>query len=316
MPVVVYDANVLYPSTLRDVLIRVGIARLVQPKWTDRILDEVFRNLRANRPDLAPARLDRTRRLMNDAIRDVAVTGYEHLIDQLDLPDTDDRHVLAAAIHAGAEVIVTRNLRDFPAEHLSAWEVQAQHPDDFLAGPHQDHPDALSGIVTAIARTWGDGATPSDVLDRPAVDTPQRRPRARCTQGPRIDTFRQGHYLHRMRRCCRTGPAAGQHSHPRVLSARTTAARLVRTGSGRDFGVLGLLRDPPSATPGDSLLDASANQQDQRDRPVEGQLDGVPRAQQHEDVKPAGAAGLDGGDAPVRSEEVRDREERRGDAPA
>ncbi len=80
--VVLYDANVLYPSTLRDVLIRVGLARLVQPKWTDRILDEVFDNLRANRPDLDPARLDRTRRLMNEAIRDVMVTGYEHLIGQ------------------------------------------------------------------------------------------------------------------------------------------------------------------------------------------------------------------------------------------
>ncbi|MFV0461172.1 MAG: PIN domain-containing protein [Actinomycetales bacterium] len=172
MPVVVYDANVLYPSTLRDVLIRVGLARIVQPKWTERILDEVFGNLRANRPDLDPARLDRTRRLMNDAIRDVAVTDYEHLIDQLELPDADDRHVLAAAIHVDAEVIVTRNLRDFPGDRLSAWGVQAQHPDDFLAGLHQDHPDALSAIVTAITRTWGNGATPGDVLDRLAVDAP------------------------------------------------------------------------------------------------------------------------------------------------
>lgn len=96
MQVVVYDANVLYPSTLRDVLIRVRLARLVQPKWTEQILDEVFRNLHADRPDLDPVRLDRTRRLMNDAIRDVTVTGYEQLIDQLDLPDVDDRHVLAA----------------------------------------------------------------------------------------------------------------------------------------------------------------------------------------------------------------------------
>lgn len=110
---------------------------------------------------------------MNDAIRDVAVTGYEHLIDQLDLPDTDDRHVLAAAIHVDAEVIVPRNLRDFSAEHLNAWGVHAQHPDDFLVGLHQDHPDALSGIATAIADTWGDGATPGDVLDRLGVDAPR-----------------------------------------------------------------------------------------------------------------------------------------------
>lgn len=173
MPVVVvYDANVLYPSTLRDLLIRVGLARLVQPKWTDRILDEVFHNLRANRPDLDPARLGRTRRLMNDAIRDVTVTGYEHLIDQLDLPDADDRHVVAAAIHAEAQVIVTRNLRDFPSERLKTWGVEAQHPDDFLTKLHQDRPDALGGIVAAIAAAWDDGAEPGDVLDRLAIDAP------------------------------------------------------------------------------------------------------------------------------------------------
>ncbi|WP_454150434.1 PIN domain-containing protein [Microbacterium lacticum] len=169
---VVYDANVLYPSTLRDVLIRVGLGRLAYPKWTERILDEVFRNLRANRPDLDPARLDRTRGLMNDAIRDVTVTGYEHLIDRLDLPDPDDRHVLAAAIHAEAQVIVTRNLRDFPTEKLRLWGVEAQHPDDFLAELHQDRPDALGGIVADIAVAWGDGASPGDVLDRLAIDAP------------------------------------------------------------------------------------------------------------------------------------------------
>ncbi|HET7385488.1 MAG TPA: hypothetical protein VFJ19_02340 [Nocardioidaceae bacterium] len=75
--VVVYDANVLYPSTLRDLLIRVAQAGLVQAKWTDQILDEVFGNLAANRPDLDPQRLARTRDLMNRAVRDCLVTGYE-----------------------------------------------------------------------------------------------------------------------------------------------------------------------------------------------------------------------------------------------
>ena len=171
--VVVYDANVLYPSTLRDMLIRVGLARLVQPKWTDRILEEVFGNLRTNRPDLDPARLDHTRRLMNDAIRDVAVTGYEHLIDQVELPDPDDRHVLAAAIHAGASVIVTRNLRDFPDDALGPWGIQAQHPDVFLTRLHETHPDMLGRIVIEIAHAWRGDATAPEVLDRLAVDTPQ-----------------------------------------------------------------------------------------------------------------------------------------------
>lgn len=167
MQVVVYDANVLYPSTLRDVLIRVGLARLVQPKWTEQILDEVFRNLRTNRPDLDPARLDRTLRLMNEAIRDVTVTDYEQLIDQL-----DHRHVLAAAIHADAQVIVTHNLRDFPSDRLAPWGVSAQQPDDFLAGLHQDHPDTLGRIVAAITAVWGGEASYSDVLDSLAIDAP------------------------------------------------------------------------------------------------------------------------------------------------
>lgn len=186
MPVVVYDANVLYPSTLRDVLIRIGLARLVQPKWTDRILDEVFRNLRANRPDLDPARLDRTRRLMNDAIRDVTVTGYEQLIDQLDLPDADDRHVQAATIHAEAQVIITFNLRDFPADRLSVWGVEAQHPDDFLTTLYQDQPDALVGIVAAISMAWGDGAGPDNVLDRLAIDAPDTVALVRLASGNRV----------------------------------------------------------------------------------------------------------------------------------
>jgi hypothetical protein len=57
--VVVYDANVLYPSTLRDVLIQVSLTTLVQAKWTEQILEKTFRNPKADRPDLDPVRLDR-----------------------------------------------------------------------------------------------------------------------------------------------------------------------------------------------------------------------------------------------------------------
>ncbi|MFN7151550.1 MAG: PIN domain-containing protein, partial [Microthrixaceae bacterium] len=130
--VVLYDANVLYPSTLRDLLIRISQAGLVQAKWTDQILDEVFRNLVANRPDLDPERLARTRELMNKAVRDCLVTGFEYLIPSIDLPDPDDRHVVAAAIHAGASLIVTFNLQHFPAEALKPYNLAAQHPDDFI----------------------------------------------------------------------------------------------------------------------------------------------------------------------------------------
>ncbi|MFE2290544.1 PIN domain-containing protein [Streptomyces sp. NPDC059452] len=150
----VYDANVLYPSTLRDVLIRVAQAGLVQAKWTDRILDETFRNLEKNRPDLAPHKLKRTRELMAGSIRNVLVRGYEPLIGMLDLPDPDDRHVLAAAVRAKAQVIVTFNLKDFPADKLSVWDVQAVHPDAFIEAQVGLSPQLVYGVLTQIADAW------------------------------------------------------------------------------------------------------------------------------------------------------------------
>jgi predicted nucleic acid-binding protein len=170
--VALYDANVLYPSTLRDVLIRVGIAQLVRPRWSDQILDETFQNLQANRPDLHAEQLRRTRDLMNRALRDVLVTGHLDLIDTLDLPDRDDRHVLAAAIAGGAQVIVTKNLRDFPAWALAPHGLIAEHPDDFLVNLVQEHSSVVAGIVDAIARTWRN-VDPEIVLKSLTVEAPR-----------------------------------------------------------------------------------------------------------------------------------------------
>jgi len=133
-PLVVYDACVLFPPSLRDLLLRIAVTGLVRARWSEQILDEVFDNVIARRPDLDPARLERTRRLMCQAVPDCVVVGYEQFIDDLVLPDADDRHVLAAAIHCGARSIVTANLRDFPAEVLGRYEIEALHPDAFVQG--------------------------------------------------------------------------------------------------------------------------------------------------------------------------------------
>lgn len=130
--IVVYDANVLYGNTLRDLHIRVALAGLVQAKWSDQILDEALGSLRKNRPDIPEAKLSRLRQLINQAVPDCLVTGYEPLIEGLKLPDSEDRHVLAAAIKAGAQVIVTANLRHFPATYLAQWNIEAKSPDDFI----------------------------------------------------------------------------------------------------------------------------------------------------------------------------------------
>ena len=90
-----YDACVLYPNVLRDLLIRVAIGHKVRAHWTDQILDEVFENLIENRPDLDRVKLARTRVLMGKALPDAKVTRYETLVPALVLPDPDDRHVLA-----------------------------------------------------------------------------------------------------------------------------------------------------------------------------------------------------------------------------
>jgi hypothetical protein len=130
--VVVYDACVLYPAPLRDLLIRIARRGLVRAKWTDAILDECFRSILANEPERKPESLARTRALMSSAVADCLVTGYEDLIGSITLPDPDDRHVAAAAIRCGAQVIVTANTKDFPRDSLAAFGLEAVHPDDFV----------------------------------------------------------------------------------------------------------------------------------------------------------------------------------------
>jgi predicted nucleic acid-binding protein len=152
--VVIYDACVLYPNVLRDVLIRVAMAGTVRARWTEAILDETFRNLRANRPDLDPDKLSRTRELMCEAVPDCLVTGYETLIEGLVLPDPDDRHVLAAAVRAGAQLIVTSNLKDFPDDALAAYGVEAKGPDDFLVDQYFLDEALLPRVIADISRSW------------------------------------------------------------------------------------------------------------------------------------------------------------------
>ena len=129
--IVILDANVLYPALLRDLLVQLSFTGLFQARWSAVIEDEWMRNLLASRPELTE-RIAGTQAVMRRAIPDALVTGYEVHIPNLTLPDPDDRHVLAAAITAAADVIVTFNLKDFPAATLALYGMEAQHPDAFL----------------------------------------------------------------------------------------------------------------------------------------------------------------------------------------
>jgi hypothetical protein len=131
--VAVLDANVLYPQFLRDVLLRLAAAELFAPRWSDRIQREWMRNLTRDRSDIPPARVARVRKLMEEAFPDAQVKGYRAYERLFARVEAKDRHVAAAALAAGATVIVTWNLRDFPPDALSPHGISATDPDRFIA---------------------------------------------------------------------------------------------------------------------------------------------------------------------------------------
>jgi predicted nucleic acid-binding protein len=124
-------------------------AGLFRAKWTDRIQEEWITNLLLQRTDLKREQLDRTKELMAKAVPDCLVWGFETLEPSLELPDPNDRHVLAAAIHCKADVIVTFNLKDFPPENLSKFDIEVQHPDEFI---HHQFGLNHAGVLTAVQR--------------------------------------------------------------------------------------------------------------------------------------------------------------------
>jgi hypothetical protein len=98
LPVAVFDACILCPFHLRNIIVQAAVDRLVEVRWTDEIHDEWIRNLAANVPTIPIERLQTTRRLINNALPGATISRYEDLVPTVSLPDPDDRHVVAAAI--------------------------------------------------------------------------------------------------------------------------------------------------------------------------------------------------------------------------
>lgn len=144
------DANVLYPAPMRDLLLQLAVTDLFKAKWTADIHREWMGALLRNEPQRDPAALERTRELMDKATRDCLVTGYEAIIPTLELPDKNDRHVLAAAIVGRCDVIVTQNLKHFPNTAIASYEIEAQHPDEFLSNHLNLAPGAFCGAVRKV----------------------------------------------------------------------------------------------------------------------------------------------------------------------
>lgn len=124
------DACVLYPVAMTDALLSLATAGFFAAKWTTLIETEWTRSLERQRSDLV-GKLDVRRDSMREAVPDWEVheSSWSALVAGLELPDPDDRHVLAAAIAGHADCIVTSNLKDFPAAVLLEYGIEAVDPD-------------------------------------------------------------------------------------------------------------------------------------------------------------------------------------------
>jgi hypothetical protein len=171
----VLDACVLYPAPVRDLMLSLSVAGLFRARWTEHIHDEWTRNLLAQRPELDPKAVQRTRQLMDQAVPDCLIGGYEPLIGSLALPDPDDHHVLAAAIVGHADAIVTFNLKDFPDEAAQRHGIEILHPDDFLMSQYDlDAVQLLTTVKEIRTRLKNPPLTAAAYLDRlEAIGLPQ-----------------------------------------------------------------------------------------------------------------------------------------------
>ena len=148
------DANVLHSQPITSLLLELAEARPYRPAWSEHIHAEWRRSVLRVRPEIDPAALDRRRAAMDRALPDACVSGYEPLIPGLTLPDPDDRHVLAAAIRAKAQVIVTFNEADFPAATLAGFDIVVQHPDVFLRHLVDLNPATVRARVQQMLQGW------------------------------------------------------------------------------------------------------------------------------------------------------------------
>ena len=186
----VLDACVLFPFSLRDTLLRLAERELYDVVWSDRILAEMTRNLIINQEMTEPA-AQRLERMMRQAFEEAAVPAAA--VEQLEPAMTNhlkDRHVLAAAVAAHAEVVVTSNLRDFTDEACAPLGVTAVHPDDFLLDLRKKSPALVFDILVEQAGDLEDPPmTLDDILDAlshqaPRFATTVRRASIAVTDGP------------------------------------------------------------------------------------------------------------------------------------
>jgi len=167
--VVVLDANVLYSNPLRDTLLRAVEAGLYQAVWSYQIWDEALRNLKDPTHRRNPLTEQQATRLLSTIeakFPEGFVSGYEALSPCM-TNDEKDRHVTAVGVRSHAQVIVTSNLTDFPRASLAPYNMEAQHPDEFLMNLYAIDPATMVQlIVDQAAELKKNPITPQQLLDK------------------------------------------------------------------------------------------------------------------------------------------------------
>lgn len=120
------DTCVLFPPVLRDLLLGLADAGCYAPCWSEGVAAE-WLHVTARKGETGAEQA-----LARMAARWPEGLGPAGAPEFLDLPDAADHHILAAAIAARAQVLLTLNLRDFPRRALAHHGLRAEAPDDFV----------------------------------------------------------------------------------------------------------------------------------------------------------------------------------------
>ena len=164
--IAVLDANVLYPQWLRDLMLTLAALGYYEPLWSDRIIEEMRRNVLADHPDIDPDRFDAvTINALRRAFPNAWIRVEDDLVERMDNAP-EDRHVLAAAIAGDANAIVTANVDDFAgSRHVASGQIAIESPAAFLTTVLDGHPDTLADALMHLATNRRGVSTVTDVLD-------------------------------------------------------------------------------------------------------------------------------------------------------
>ena len=169
--VVVPDACVLIPASLRDTIFRASVAGIYKLQLTDEIMEEVRRNLVA-KISVPEDKAQRLVSVVKAEFDHCFVVPHKRLINSMPI-NKKDRHVLAAAVCGKAHIILTQNLKDFPSNVLARYQVVAQSPDEFLINLLRSDKERIANVLVKQAGSLRNPSmTVLELLDHLRVHAP------------------------------------------------------------------------------------------------------------------------------------------------